>query len=217
MSNDVIKHGNGKKIIDDWNTLPNLVTFSRIALVVVYLVFLICAGPFGVENNVFRLVSAILFIVAASTDKLDGYLARKRDEVTDLGKLMDPIADKLLICATLIVLSFFGELAWWITALFLIREIGITVLRFFVIEEGGKVIAASQLGKYKTLTQCLGLALLLLVPVYFIFSTVSNVSLVLYYAGFALVGVSLALCLFSGGMYVYNVVKSGALKRSREE
>ncbi|MDK7090502.1 CDP-alcohol phosphatidyltransferase family protein, partial [Escherichia coli] len=77
---------------------------------------------------------AILFIVAASTDKLDGYLARRYNQVTELGKLIDPIADKLLICGAFIVLSIQGEIWWWVTILFLVREIGITVMRFFVID-----------------------------------------------------------------------------------
>ena len=79
-------------------------------------------------------------------------MARKYNQVTELGKLMDPIADKLLTCGTLIVAAIFNEfgnavLGWVVTALFLIREIGITIMRFFVIDTGGKVIAASQAGK----------------------------------------------------------------------
>ena len=95
-----------------------------------------------------RWAAAVLFIVAASTDKVDGWMARKYNQVTELGKLMDPIADKLLTCATLIVAAVFGELGpvwlgWIIVALFLLREVGITVMRFFVIDKGGKVIAAA--------------------------------------------------------------------------
>ena len=125
------------------------------------------AGAWGVDNVTMRWVAAVIFIIAACTDKLDGWMARKYNQVTELGKLMDPIADKLLTCGTLIVAAIFNEfgnpvLGWVVTALFLIREIGITVMRFFVIDTGGKVIAASQAGKYKTLCQCIGLAMLML-------------------------------------------------------
>ena len=90
-------------------------------------------------------------------------MARKYNQVTEMGKLMDPIADKLLTCGAMIVCSAFGELGWWVTILFLIREIGITVMRFFVMERpGGKVIAAAWPGKLKTVFQCVGLSMLLL-------------------------------------------------------
>ena len=154
-------------LLDGWNAPPNLVTFSRIILVIVFLVLYVKAGAWGVDNVAMRWAAAVIFIIAACTDKLDGWMARKYNQVTELGKLMDPIADKLLICGTLIVAAAFNEfgnqiLGWVVTALFLIREIGITVMRFFVIDTGGKVIAASQAGKYKTLAQCIGLAMLML-------------------------------------------------------
>ena len=148
-------------LLDGWNAPPNLVTFSRIILVIVFLALYAKAGAWGVDNVTMRWVAAVIFIIAACTDKLDGWMARKYNQVTELGKLMDPIADKLLTCGTLIVAAIFNEfgnpvLGWVVTALFLIREIGITVMRFFVIDTGGKVIAASQAGKYKTLCQCIG-------------------------------------------------------------
>ena len=154
-------------LLDGWNAPPNLVTFSRIILVIVFLVLYVKAGAWGVDNVAMRWAAAVIFIIAACTDKLDGWMARKYNQVTELGKLMDPIADKLLTCGTLIVAAAFNEfgnqiLGWVVTALFLIREIGITVMRFFVIDTGGKVIAASQAGKYKTLAQCIGLAMLML-------------------------------------------------------
>lgn len=139
-------------LLDGWNAPPNLVTFSRIILVIVFLALYAKAGAWGVDNVTMRWVAAVIFIIAACTDKLDGWMARKYNQVTELGKLMDPIADKLLTCGTLIVAAIFNEfgnpvLGWVVTALFLIREIGITVMRFFVIDTGGKVIAASQAGK----------------------------------------------------------------------
>ena len=132
-------------LLDGWNAPPNLVTYARIALVVVFLVLDIMAGPYGVDNPTLRWVAAIIFIIAASTDKIDGWMARKYNQVTEMGKLMDPIADKLLTCGALVVAAAFGEFGnvawgWVIVALFLIRELGITVMRFFVMEQpGGKV------------------------------------------------------------------------------
>ena len=125
-----------KSLLDGWNAPPNLVTYSRIVLVVIFLGLYIAAGSWGENNIPMRWAAAVLFIVAASTDKVDGWMARKYNQVTELGKLMDPIADKLLTCATLIVAAVFGELGpvwlgWIIVALFLLREVGITVMRFF--------------------------------------------------------------------------------------
>lgn len=159
----------------------------------------------GAQNLPLRWAAAILFVIAASTDKLDGWMARKYDQVTELGKLMDPIADKLLILATLIVASAFGEVFWWVTILFLIRELGITVMRFFVIDSGGKVIAASQAGKYKTLTECVGLGMLL-TPLWSLAPAGETPTWVSVYNGVtqAIIYIALALCLYSGGEYLVN-------------
>ena len=159
-----------------------------------------------------RWVAAVIFIIAACTDKLDGWMARKYNQVTELGKLMDPIADKLLTCGTLIVAAIFNEfvnpvLGWVVTALFLIREIGITVMRFFVIDTGGKVIAASQAGKYKTLCQCIGLAMLML-PMWSLapegLGDTPMWMTVYYIITYALIYLALILCLYSGGEYLVN-------------
>ena len=144
-----------------------------------------------------RWTAAVLFVLAASTDKLDGWLARRYNQVTELGKLMDPIADKLLICSALIVASVFGELWWWVTVLFLVRELGITLLRVLVINKQGRVIAASQAGKYKTLFECIGLGMLMM-PL----STVWPWYLV---ATRVVILVALALCLYSGAEYVMGM------------
>lgn len=221
---------NGEKsLLDGWNSPPNLVTYARIVLVFVFLWADIAAGPWGQRNPWLRFAAAVLFIVAASTDKLDGWMARTYNQVTELGKLMDPIADKLLICSALVVASVFGEVPWWVTALFLIREIGITVMRFFVIDTGGKVIAAEKAGKYKTLTQCVGLGMLLM-PVWALSSKITNPGRVAFNGGgpafshigagvpvwwfcyYAvtdlLIGIALILCLYSGYVYVRNVVRA---------
>ena len=109
-------------LLDGWNAPPNLVTFSRIILVIVFLALYAKAGAWGVDNVTMRWVAAVIFIIAACTDKLDGWMARKYNQVTELGKLMDPIADKLLTCGTLIVAAIFNEfgnpvLGWVVTCL----------------------------------------------------------------------------------------------------
>lgn len=209
-------------LLDSWNAPPNLVTFSRIILVIVFLVLYVKAGAWGVDNVAMRWAAAVIFIIAACTDKLDGWMARKYNQVTELGKLMDPIADKLLICGTLIVAAAFNEfgnqiLGWVVTALFLIREIGITVMRFFVIDTGGKVIAASQAGKYKTLAQCIGLAMLMLPMWKLAGDSLQPTPLwmtVYYTITYALIYLALILCLYSGGEYLVNTF-GGRKKESK--
>ena len=209
-------------LLDGWNAPPNLVTFSRIILVIVFLVLYVKAGAWGVDNVAMRWAAAVIFIIAACTDKLDGWMARKYNQVTELGKLMDPIADKLLICGTLIVAAAFNEfgnqiLGWVVTALFLIREIGITVMRFFFIDTGGKVIAASQAGKYKTLAQCIGLAMLMLPMWKLAGDSLQPTPLwmtVYYTITYALIYLALILCLYSGGEYLVNTF-GGRKKESK--
>lgn len=209
-------------LLDGWNAPPNLVTFSRIILVIVFLVLYVNAGAWGVDNVAMRWAAAVIFIIAACTDKLDGWMARKYNQVTELGKLMDPIADKLLTCGTLIVAAAFNEfgnqiLGWVVTALFLIREIGITVMRFFVIDTGGKVIAASQAGKYKTLAQCIGLAMLMLPMWKLAGDSLQPTPLwmtVYYTITYALIYLALILCLYSGGEYLVDTF-GGRKKESK--
>lgn len=94
-----------KSLLDGWNSIPNIITYVRIVMMFAFLYFAGVGGPYGHTDTRSRWIAAILFIVAASTDKLDGYLARRYNQVTELGKLIDPIADKLLICGAFIVLS----------------------------------------------------------------------------------------------------------------
>ncbi len=107
-----------------------------------------------------RLAATGVFVVASVTDHVDGELARRLHLVTDFGKIADPIADKALIGAALVGLSVLGELPWWVTVVMLVREIGVTLLRFWVIRHG--VIAASRGGKVKTMLQSVALGLYLL-------------------------------------------------------
>jgi CDP-diacylglycerol--glycerol-3-phosphate 3-phosphatidyltransferase len=101
-----------------------------------------------------------VFAVAAISDRFDGELARKRGLVTEFGKLADPIADKALVGAALIGLSALGDLPWWVTVVMLVREVGVTLLRFWVIRRG--VISASRGGKLKTLLQGVAIGLFVL-------------------------------------------------------
>ena len=107
-----------------------------------------------------RLITAVLFTVAILTDTLDGYLARKHNIITKFGKLADPIADKALTGMALIGLSIIGELPWWVTIVILVREWGITVLRFAMLRYG--VMAAGRGGKIKTVIQAVAMILYLL-------------------------------------------------------
>ena len=131
--------------------LANLLTLVRMALVPIFAWALFTDGTAG------RVTALLIFGVASATDWVDGELARRRGMVTDFGKIADPIADKALTGSALIVLSALGELWWWVTIAILVREIGITLLRFVVIRYG--VIPASKGGKLKTMLQIIAITL----------------------------------------------------------
>lgn len=140
--------------------LPNAITIARIPLAVVFFVLLLMGGQYGDADLVLRWVAGGLFVLAISTDWVDGYLARKYDIVSDFGKLWDPIADKLLTGSGFVGLAILGEVSWWIVIIILIREWGITIHRFMVASE--HIVAAAWMGKLKTAFQgvALGWALL---------------------------------------------------------
>lgn len=140
--------------------LPNAITVARIPLAVVFFVLLLLGGTYGESDLVLRWVAGVLFILAISTDWVDGYLARKYDIVSDFGKLWDPIADKLLTGAGFIGLAILGEVNWWIVAIILVREWGITVHRLMIVNE--HVVAAAWMGKLKTAVQAVALGWALL-------------------------------------------------------
>lgn len=137
--------------------LPNAITIVRILCAPVFLWMLLADG--GADGPV-RWWAAVLFIVAIATDGIDGHLARKHHIVTDLGKLLDPIADKVITGCAFVGLSILGELPWWVTIVVLVREIGITVYRFVVVSD--HVLAAAWMGKLKTVAQAVALSLALL-------------------------------------------------------
>ncbi len=172
----------------------------------VFLTLDILAGAWGENNLTMRWVAAVLFIIAASTDKSTVGWPANTIRSPKWASSSIQIADKLLTCGAMIVCSAFGELGWWVTILFLIREIGITVMRFFVMERpGGKVIAAAWPGKLKTVFQCVGLSMLLL-P----FWSLGNGQATpfwmtaYYFLTYAIIYVALVLCLYSGAVYLYN-------------
>ncbi len=142
--------------VSAWN-IANALTVLRMVLVPVFLVVLFHDDG---EDSAWRVLAFAIFALASVTDRIDGEIARKRGLVTDFGKIADPIADKALIGAALIGLSLLDELPWWVTVIVLVREVGVTLLRFFVIRHG--VMPASRGGKVKTLLQALGIGLLIL-------------------------------------------------------
>lgn len=140
--------------------LPNAITVARIPLAVVFFVLLLLAGIHGAHDLPMRWVAGVLFVLAISTDWVDGYLARRYDIVSDFGKLWDPIADKLLTGAGFLGLAILGEVPWWIVIIILIREWGITVHRLLIVNE--HVVAAAWMGKIKTTVQGVALSWALL-------------------------------------------------------
>lgn len=141
-----------------WN-IANALTVFRLVLVPVFVAVLFAQGG---HDDLWRIVAWVVFAVACVTDTIDGDIARKRGLVTEFGKLADPIADKALVGAALIGLSVLGDLPWWVTVVVLIREVGVTLLRFWVIRHG--VIPASRGGKLKTLLQNVAIGLFVLPP-----------------------------------------------------
>jgi len=154
----------GPARVSNWN-LPNAITVVRILLAPLFVWMLLADGG---DDGWLRWAAAALFIVAIATDGVDGALARRRGLVTDLGKLLDPIADKVLTGGALIALSILNELPWWVTIVILVREVGITIYRFVVIRQG--VIAASRGGKIKTIVQSVAISFAL-VPLWTIFGS----------------------------------------------
>ena len=145
--------------------LPNKLTLIRCALVPVFLAVLV-----HVKNMyVACLVSAAIFGIASITDALDGNIARKRNLITDFGKFMDPLADKLLVFGALIgILYRFGNLRpvfIWCAFIVIFRELAVTSMRLVVSGSSGKVIAAKMIGKIKTVTQIVAIVVILLEPV----------------------------------------------------
>lgn len=172
--------------------IANIITVVRILLapVFVWLMFLD-----GGELGVWRWVAAVLFIVSIATDSVDGFLARSRNLVTDFGKLVDPIADKILVGAALVTLSILGELWWWVTIVILVREFGITIFRFLMLRD--HVIPAGNLGKLKTVVQSVAVSFAL-TPLWTVLGDW------VLWVNWTLMGAALVLTVVSGVQYLWD-------------
>lgn len=166
--------------------LPNKLTLGRI-IVIPFFVFFLTYNVFP-DPNVSRIISAVLFIAASVTDFLDGHIARSRNLITDFGKFMDPLADKFLILGAMFAICFSGyvfaypqgfitvisseiirHLFFWTAIVVVFRELAVTSMRLVVVKSSGAVIAASMLGKIKTVTQIVAICVILLEPILFPF------------------------------------------------
>ena len=182
--------------------LPNALTVLRLVLVPVFIVL-------GLQQSWSALWAAfVVFAVAAVTDRFDGELARSWGQITDFGRIADPIADKALTLCGFGLLSYQGYLPWWLTILIAVRELGITAMRAFFLRRG-VVVSANQAGKLKTFMQMVALGTLLIPWAHFSAMNEANEGWVvlLIRLGQIFAGVALALTLYSGVMYVIDGVR----------
>ena len=170
--------------------LPNGLTVLRLAMVPLFAVLLLQDSS---ADHAGRYWATLVFVLAIITDPIDGMIARRTGQVTEFGKMADPIADKALIGTALIGLSVLGLLPWWVTGVILAREIGVTLLRFWVIRHG--VIPASRGGKLKTVAQAVAIGL-------YIFPLTG----LLASARWWVMAVAVALTVLTGLDYVYRAV-----------
>ena len=182
--------------------LPNALTVLRLVLVPIFIVL-------GLQQSWSALWAAfVVFAVAAITDRFDGELARSWGQITDFGRVADPIADKALTLCGFGLLSYQGYLPWWLTILIAVRELGITAMRAFFLRRG-VVVSANQAGKLKTFMQMVALGTLLIPWAHFTAMNEANEGWVvlLIRLGQIFAGVALALTLYSGFMYVIDGVR----------
>ena len=179
--------------------LPNFITLTRILLIPVFVVLFVTPTP----NQ--SITAALVFVVAAVTDLLDGYLARRNGQVTTLGKLLDPIADKLLVLSALILLVNVDRVSALVAILIIAREVAVTGVRAIAAGEG-MVIAAETTGKYKMALQVVAIVLLILEDTFV--SDLGN----LHLAGIVTLYLSLVLGYVSGGYYVWSFWKQVVAK-----
>ena len=180
--------------------IPNKITVSRILLIPVFVIVMMFdfgwgnMTLFGAEMQVNYFVGALIFIVASATDWVDGYYARKYNLVTNLGKFLDPLADKLLVSAALILLVEMGYAPAWVVIIIISREFAVTGLRL-VLAGGGEVVAANNLGKIKTWTQIVAISALLLNNTIFTLMDIRFDLIMLY--------IALFFTIWSGWSYFY--------------
>lgn len=135
--------------------IANKITLSRIALIPIFMIFMLIKFPFHME------AALAIFLIASLTDKLDGHIARKYNLITDFGKFMDPLADKLLVTGAFVILIQLGRIEAWVVFVILAREFAVTGLRSLAAAQN-VVIAASNFGKVKTVTQIVAICILML-------------------------------------------------------
>ena len=169
--------------------LPNKLTLLRICLIPVFVIVMLS------QMNNFFLISCIIFILASITDFLDGRIARKHNLVTDFGKFMDPLADKLLVLSALICMIEYNLVAGWMVIIIVARELTVSILRE-IAADNGKVIAASGGGKIKTTSQMIAIILLLIGANY------SNETIV--FIGTIAMYIATIFTLYSGIDYLYK-------------
>lgn len=179
----------------NWN-LPNAITLLRILLAPVFFWMLLADDG---RDGWLRWAAAALFIVAIATDGIDGHIARSRGLVTDLGKILDPIADKLLTSGALVCLSILGELPWWVTGVIVVREVGITIWRLVELRRGN-VVPASSGGKLKTIVQSVAISFAL-VPLWVL------VGDWVHWVNGLLMSAAVVLTVWSGLLYVRDAVR----------
>ena len=188
--------------------LPNKLTIFRIILVPIMLIipfFNIQGDLFGV--SVTCIIIDSIFIIASITDKLDGYLARKNNQITTFGKFLDPIADKILVLTAMIMLVEMGKLPAWVPAIVALREFMVSGYRLIAVQSKGNVIAASMWGKLKTVTQMLAI-IIAFVDVNgfgaFVNQGLTGFPLVLNIITTSLMTISVIATVFSGWDYIKN-------------
>ncbi len=192
--------GLAKSAVQEMNVnLPNLLTVSRILLIPVFVMLFVTPTPAR------SLAAAVVFVVAAVTDMLDGYLARRRSQITKLGRLLDPIADKLLVLSALILLVQYDRVGALVAILIIAREVAVTGIRAIAATEG-MILSAELTGKYKMALQVVAVVFLVLEDTAFV--QFGN----LHVAGTITLYVSLVLGYVSGAKYLLSFWRQVALK-----
>ena len=189
--------------------LPNKLTIFRIILVIVMIIipFFNIQGEIAGGIPITCLILDGIFIIASITDNLDGYLARKNNQITTFGKFLDPIADKILVLTAMIMLVEMGRLPAWIPSLVALREFIVSGYRLIAVQSNGKVIAASMWGKLKTVTQMLAI-ILAFIDINgfgaFVNQSLTGFNLALNIVTTVLMTISVIATVFSGWDYIKN-------------
>lgn len=198
MSSD---NQNQKELTSIW-TPANIVTCVRILFIPVYMLLAtLPAGAAGLSTGVLDVLAFIIYLALSLTDKVDGYLARSRHEITDFGKFLDPIADKLLVFSALLIFIAQGTLSFWVVFIILVREFLVSALRM-VASANGVVLAADKLGKWKTATTMVAICIYLFHDVMLSFALPGAASLLL--VGQVLMAAAVVLTVVSGVQYFWN-------------